>query len=143
MLNNVIMERGKLKDEITAVQYVGRLDKEIYSCVTEDIVTDEVVITDTQIRHIMERHPGDYENFFTFFREIIATPDYIIEANRPNTAILLKEIQTVDGSFKLVLRLAVSTDDPSYKNSIITFMKIDKKDLKRLINNKKILYKRE
>lgn len=132
-----------MKDEITAVQYVGRLDKKIYSCVTEDIVTDEVVITDTQIRHIMERHPGDYENFFTFFREIIATPDYIIEANRPNTAILLKEIQTVDGPLKLVLRLAVSTDEQNRKNSIITFMKIDKKTLGRLIRNKKVLYKRE
>lgn len=44
---------------------------------------------------------------------------------------------------KLVLRLATSTDDPAYKNSIITCMKIDSRDWTRLIRNKVILYKRE
>lgn len=125
------------------VQYVGKLDKTIYRCVTDDITTDEVIITNTQIQHIMERHPGDYERFFGFFHEIISNPDYIIEANKPNTAVVLKEIQTADESFKLVLRLAISTDSPNYKNSIITFMKSDKKDLTRLVRNKKVLYKRE
>lgn len=125
------------------MHYVGKLDKERYRCVAEDITTDDVIITETQIRHIMERHPGDYERFFGFFHEIISDPDYIIEANKPNTAVLLKEVQVAGEPFKLVLRLAVSTDHPNYKNSIITFMKIDKKSLERLARNKKVLYRRE
>lgn len=32
-----------------------------------------------------------------------------------------------------------SVDDPKYKNSIITFMKIDEREWKRLIKNKKNL----
>lgn len=133
----------KSKDEGSNVLYIGKLDRNIYRCVTDDIITDEVIITDTQIQHIMERHPGDYENFFGFVNEIITRPDYIIEANKPNSAILLKEIQRENKSFKLVLRLAISTDDASYKNSVITFMKIDKKELERLVRNKKVLYKWE
>ncbi len=71
---------------------VGRINKEIYRCIKEDILTDEVVITNNQIQHIMDRHPNDYERFSAYFGEIVKNPDYIIEANRPNTALLLKEI---------------------------------------------------
>ena len=29
--------------------YIGKLDKKLYSCVSENIVTDDVIITDRQI----------------------------------------------------------------------------------------------
>lgn len=38
---------------------IGRIDKEIYECVSKNIVTDEVIITDNQIQHIKNRHPND------------------------------------------------------------------------------------
>lgn len=122
---------------------VGKIDIEIYKCVTEDIVTNEVIITDEQIRHIKERHPNDYEKFFTYFKEIVEEPDYIVEATRPNTALILKEVTIGNEKTKTVLRLITSTDDPEYKNSIITFMRINDKEWKRLLSNKKILYKSE
>ena len=42
------------------VNFVCKLDKELYKVVTEDIRTDEVIITDERIQHIQERHPDDY-----------------------------------------------------------------------------------
>ena len=105
-------------------------------------VTDEVIITVVQIMHIRERHPNDYELFSTYFDEIIRDPDYIIEAKKPNTALILKEIKDVKEVFKMVLRLITSKDNLDYKNSIITFMKIDDKEWNRLLRNKKILYKK-
>ncbi len=45
--------------------------------------------------------------------------------------------------FKTVLRLVTSTDNTEYKNSVITFMKIDEKEWNRLLRNKRILYKKE
>ena len=125
------------------MQVVGYIDREKFRCIAEDIITEEVIITDIQIKHIMERHPGDYERFQTYFSEMVAEPDYILEANKPNSGVVLKEICQEDEVFKLILRLATSTDDPSYKNSIITFMKIDEKEWARMLRNKKILYKRE
>ena len=125
------------------VHSIGKINKEIYRCITEDILTDEVVITNNQIQHIMDRHPNDYERFSSYFGEIVKNPDYIIEANKPNTALLLKEIRENGEVFKTVLRLVTSNDNPNYKNSIITFMKIDEKEWNRLLRNKTILYKKE
>lgn len=122
---------------------VGKINRDIYKCITEDIVTDEVIITDNQIQHIKDRHPNDYERFSSYFTEIVSDPDYIIEANKPSTALVLKEIKVAQEVFKTVVRLATSQDNPKYKNSIITFMKIDEKEWKRLLRNKKILYKKE
>lgn len=129
--------------EAVEVHLVGKINRNIYRCITEDIVTDDVIITENQIKHIQDRHPNDYERFSVYFGEIVASPDFIIKGNKPNTALILKEIVIGDELFKTVLRLVTSNDDPNYKNSIITFMKIDQKEWKRLLRNKKILYKKE
>ena len=138
---------GIIKSEVAKavndVHIIGKINVEKYKCVTDDIITDEVVITDKQIQHIKERHPNDYERFYKYFKEIVENPDYIIEANKKDTALILKEITENTTQFKTVLRLATSNDNPEFKNSIITFMKIDEKEWNRLLKNKKILYKSE
>lgn len=123
--------------------YIGKLDIEIYRCVTADIQTDEVIITDERVQHIKERHPNDFERYCQYMREIIENPEYIIEANKPKSALILKTFTEGEDVFKTVLRLITSDDDPAFKNSIITFMKIDDKEYKRLVKNKKVLYKSE
>lgn len=131
-------------EEEIQVHPVGKIDKEIYKCITEDIVTDEVIITDERIGHIKERHPNDYEKYCEYLKLIVEEPDYIVETKKPNTALILKEIkESNERQFKTVLRLTTSTDNPGFKNSIITFMKIDEKEWNRLLRNKLILYKNE
>ena len=122
---------------------VGRIDKEIYRCITEDIISDEVIITDERIHHIKERHPNDYERYCECLTQIVENPDYIIETNKPKTALILKAFFDGEEQFKTVVRLTTSSDNPDFKNSIITFMKINDKEWNRLLRNKQILYKRE
>lgn len=138
-----IINSNKEETAVNDVHKIGVIDISKYKCVAEDIKTDEVIITEKQIEHIKERHPNDYERFSQFFKEIIEEPDYIIEANKTNTALILKEIKIENKKFKTVLRLVTSTDNPEYKNSIITFMKIDDKEWNRILKNKNILYKFE
>lgn len=123
--------------------FIGKIDVEKYKCVTKELVTDEVIITDERIRHIKERHPNDFELYYRCMKEIISDPDYIIEANKPKSALLLKAFRSDGSHFKTVLRLITSDDDSSFKNSIITFMKINEGEWNRLVKNKKILYKSE
>lgn len=119
------------------------IDIEIYNCITKDITTDEVIITDERIQHIKEHHPNNYEQYYSYMRSIIENPEYIIEANKPNTALILKSFSNGNETFKTVLRLITSSDNSKFKNSIITFMKINEKEWNRLLKNKKILYKSE
>lgn len=141
--NATVLAMEHAAEEVIEVHSVGKIDREIYKCVTEDIVTDEVVITDNQIQHIKDRHPNDYERFSKYFAEIVREPDYIIEANKPNTAVILKEITDNGEMFQTVLRLCTSKEPGGYKNSIITFLKIDAKRWNRYLRTKEILYKKE
>ena len=122
---------------------IGKINKNIYKCVTEDITTEEVIITDNQINHIKNRHPNDYENFSSYFSDILSDPDFILEANKPNTAFILIQITENDLTVQLILRLQTSQDPKGYKNSIITFLKIDIKTWNKYLRNKKILYRKD
>lgn len=114
-------------EEAIEVHLVGKIDRDIYKCITDDIVTNEVILTDERISHIKERHPNDYERFFSYIPEIIKNPDYIIRANKPNTATILKQISDNGEKFQLVLRILTSMDNPEFKNSVITFLNINER----------------
>ena len=126
-----------------AVHDIARIDIEKYKCVSDNITTDEVIITDERIQHIRERHPGDYDRYVGYIKDIIENPKYIVEANKPNTAVLLKEYSDNDERFKLVLRLKVEDDPDNYKNSVMSFWKIGDTTWRKILKHKKILYKSE
>lgn len=132
-----------VKSEGSNVQTVGRIDIEKYRCITDRIATDEVIITPERIQHIEERHPGDYEQFVKYIADILENPDYILEANKPNTGVILKEIEENGEKFKVILRVKVESDPAEYRNSILSFWQIGETTWKKNVKNKKILYKRE
>lgn len=66
--------------------------------------------------------------FQNILKKLVSNPDYIIEITKAKHCIVLKEIIAERKQFKTVLRLATSADNKEYKNSIITFMKIDEKE---------------
>lgn len=57
------------------MQYIGKIDREIFKMITKDITTEEVILTDRQVEHIKQRHPKDYENYFKYIKSIIEEPD--------------------------------------------------------------------
>lgn len=124
------------------VHTIARIDKDVYSCVTNDIVTDEVILTEERIAHIKEHHPNDYERYGHFIKQMLEEPDYIIDSESPNTAFVLKEFKEDAKQFRLILRLHTSTDEAGHKNSVITFQYVKAKEYRRLVKNKNVLYKR-
>ena len=139
--SGILKEQNTSKNKGASVRYVGKLDKKLYSCVTEDISTDEVVITDERIKHIQERHPGNYEKISPFLQEALEVPDYILEDKNPNTALILKRVEVNGQRIQVVLRLHTSTDIEGFKNSIISAWEISENRWKNYITNKIILYK--
>lgn len=140
-------DKMKIAKEKTGVEVhtVGKINRSIYKDITDDIVTDEVIITDERIRHIEGRHPGDYKRYHQYMADMIIDPAYIIRDDRPLTAMVLKEFTDTDASkhFRLALRLITPKDGRDLKNSVITFMKIREKEYNRLIKNKHVLYKKD
>ena len=122
---------------------IGKIDVEKYKIISPDIQTDEVIITDERIQHIQERHPNDFERFCLYIPGILQDPDYIIAANKANTAVILKEIIENGEKFKLILRLKTSDMPGDYKNSIISFWRVGDTTWKKTLKNKNILYKKE
>lgn len=122
---------------------VGRINREIYKCITEDIVTDEVIITDERIAHIKGRHPNDFNEVVSELRDVLSNPDYIIGDSKFATGLVIKRIFSKDQIVQMVLRIHTSTDVPGYKNSIISCWEISEGRLKNYLRNKEILYKRE
>ena len=82
--------------------------------------------------------------YCNFLKESVESPDFIIETKKVDTALILKEFpDTKKQQLRIVLRLITVVDNPKFKNSIITFMRINEKEWERLLRNKQILYKRE
>ncbi len=122
---------------------VGRINRDIYKCITEDIVTDEVIITDERIDHIIQRRGKEfYETYGAKFSDIVIDPDYIF-ADKENTALACKRFEK-DGKYvNVVVRLVVSSDSPTFKNSIITAVGESEKRFKQRLRNNVPLYKKE
>lgn len=125
------------------VNFVCKIDRSLYRIVEQDFVTDEVIITEQQILHIEEGHPGDYNRLAAYIPDVLQQPDYILRGNRPHTALVLKQISTPEMTAEVVLRLKVSGDPEEYKNSIITMWNISQKRFRRLLRQSEILYKKE
>ncbi len=119
---------------------IGKINKDIYKCITDDIMTDELIITDN---HIKARHPNIYETFADYLREAINSPDYIIKDKHPNTGLVIKQLYTNDHrNVQIVLRICTSKDEPGYKNSIISFWEISESRLQNYLKNKRFFTKK-
>lgn len=126
------------------VHYITKIDIEKYKCITEDITTDEVIITDERIQHIEEHHPGTFEKIASYLRLALDEPDYILEDGKnSNTGLILKVIEEHEIRFQIVLRIHTSADSKNFKNSIISGWNISEQRWKNYVSNKKILYRKE
>lgn len=125
------------------MQTVGKIDKEIYRCISDKIATDEVIITDERIKHINERHPADYAQIQPYLADALLHPDYILKDGRwDHTGIILKMVEANGVNIQIILRVQTLNDANSFKNSIISAWKIGKRRWDNYVRNKEILYKR-
>ena len=118
-------------------------DIETFKCITNDITTDEVIITEERIQHIKERHNNVFFEIQPYIQDVLSMPDYILaDSKRENTGLILKQITENNGlKVQVVLRVHTSKDRKGLKNSIISAWKISDSRWNNYLRNKKILYK--
>lgn len=124
------------------IHSVGNINRSFFKAIAEDVTTDEVIITDERITH-SNRHLDAYKKYGKYIPSVLADPDFAFRGNKPNTAMLIKRIEQEGKTFELVLRLHVSSDNPEYKNSVLSFWDISEARRKNYERNKDIIYKKE
>lgn len=121
---------------------IGKIDRKIFKEINENIITDEVILTHERYTHIIERHKEDFELYGDMLLEIIQNPDYILkDTKNVDTAMVIKHIEKTN--INVILRLAVMNDKIHNKNSIMTFYRVRDRNLKKLQEKNKTIYKKE
>lgn len=130
---------------VQAPPVIAKLDVQRYSCVAEHIRSSDVILTEKQKEHIIERRGKEfYDKYSPYFKEIIENPDYIFKDKKfENTAIASKTISLNSKNISVVVRIAVEGDEPWRKGSVITVMCENEKRYRQRVRNNIILYKRE
>ena len=136
------ISEDKGTDNLTEIYSIGRIDTKLYSEKFGNIQTDEVIVTNERIEHIKSHHPEDYELFEQYGRDCIADPDLIIsDEKNVGTAFLIKKLPNTN--LNVVLRFVLENEDSKLKNSVMTFWRIRKRNVEKLIEKNQILYKKE
>lgn len=82
-------------------------------------------------------HEDEYKQLKPYIKSIIEEPDYIVEDNRHEDAMIyLKEIDDIGKNGRVVIKLALGKDKEHNKNSIITLMKLNKRTWNQTIKNR-------
>lgn len=125
------------------MQMVGHIDINKYRCISENISTDEVILTNERMQHIIDRRGKEFfDEYRPYFPMILSEPDYIFTDDKPNTVLVCKSFEKKGEAVNLVVRLAVVEDASSFKNSIITAIKENRKRFAQRLRNHVPLYKR-
>ena len=118
---------------------VGKIDMEIFKNISYNLITDEVILTNERYLHIIEGHKEDSN----ILSQIIIEPNYILEDYKNKyTVMVIKKVEN-NNNINVIIRLAIGEDLIHNKNSIMTMYRIREKNLKKLMQKNKVIYKKE
>lgn len=127
---------------MTEIRNLGKINTNVLEKEFGRIQTDEIIITNERIDHIKQRHPEDYDLFEQYGEASVTSPDLIIkDIKNAGTVFMVKKLP--ETNLNVVVRVVLETDDSKLKNSVMTFYRIREKNLKKLIEKNRLLYKKE
>jgi hypothetical protein len=129
-----------MRDEVIEL---GSLNINIYKCISSNIDTDRVIITDNQLDHIAEHHPDSYDEMLIELKSTLSNPDYIFKDDKHNdTGLVVKSIKAGDTYLYIVLRVCTDSKGGKLANSVISGWQISQSRLNNYLRNKLLLYKK-
>lgn len=121
---------------------IGKIDIKMFEGISKNIITNEVILTNERYLHIIKGHKEDFEMYANIIPEILINPDYILKDHKnENTAMVIKN--TKDNNINIIIKLAIEKDKIHNKNSIMTMYRVRNKNLKKLQEKNKTIYKKE
>ena len=129
------------KQSVKSLMHICIINKSLYSCISNEIDSVDVIITSERIEHLSTKHPFD-SSLLKKIEDALLNPDYILRGNMPLTGVVFKRIEVENKFIEIVLRIHITSDGKGFSNSIITCMQISEKRAMRYLRTKEILYKR-
>ena len=121
------------------VRVLGKIELKLLEKVFGEIQTDEIIITNERIKHILERHREDCDLFLQYAVSTVTQPDVVIkDYKNVGTVFMVKRVSNIN--INVVVRVALSTDKTGLKNSVMTFYRLRDKNLKKLMKKNEVLY---
>ncbi len=138
--SDIIEETGS--DDVAEIIELGKLDTQPLEIEFGKLKTDELIVTNERIEHIKSRHPEDFNLFEKYGLSVVVEPDFIIKDEKNvNTVFMVKKLENTN--LNLVVKIILETDEKDLKNSVMTFYRIRERNLKKLVDRNKTLYKSE
>lgn len=138
MKSDIITNKEVKKD----VQFIGKLDRSKIGEYGKKIVTEDVVLTDERKTHILQDHGNDFELIIDNIDRVVLNPSEVLEdLKNKDTVYFIDKLEK--NSLNVVVRLNTTNSKEHPQNSIMTAWVIRDKNLKKLRERNKILYKKE
>lgn len=138
------IEVFKEKKDISMCEWklLGTIDAKALTGYFGKLNTTEIIVTHERMGHIRERHPDDFNLFEQYGADCVQVPDFIIEdSSHIGTVFMVKKLPKTN--LNVVVRLSLESDEKHFKNSVMTFYRIRERNLRKLIQKNRLLYKRE
>ena len=133
------MYKGYLQVE-DRTRLLGKIDLRPLVKTFGEIQTNEVIVTDERMEHIMERHPQDYKLFLEYGVSTVTNPDLIIKDGKCDGTIFMVK-RLADPNINVVVRVELSTDKKGLKNSVMTSYRLRDRNLKKMMERNEVIYK--
>lgn len=123
---------------------LGNLNPEPIEKEFGKLKTTEVIVTYERLEHIHMRHSSDEFLFEKYAVLAVENTDLILkDFKNDNTVLMIKCIDDTNMNVAVRLALEEESDEKHSKNSVMTFFRLRQKNLKKLKNRAKPLYKKE
>lgn len=96
---------------------VGKIDDRVIELLKiAKPINKTIFIGDSNIKHIMSKHPDDYRKYFDKIPSILSSPDYVGVNKKDNSIEYIKEFKINDEFVKVAIR--VSNSDKYFVRSL-------------------------
>lgn len=124
------------------MQYIGKIDLKKIGIYAQKITNDILILTDERKLHIYQEHKKDYNVIMKNLIRIALNPSEVLEDNKnKDTILLIGEVNK--NNMIIVVKLKTTNIIEHPNNSIMTAWIIRDKNLKKLREKNKIIYKSE
>jgi len=120
---------------------IGNIDKNKLGKYKNRIITEIVILTDERKQHIYENHQKDFDLIISNLLKVILEPDEILDDYKNTDTILVIGSLEKD-NLNIIIKLNTTNSKTHPQNSIMTAWLIRDKNLQKLREKHKTIYKR-